>query len=72
LHTDGLTAAKSRIRFSRICVEIDASPDFVEDFYLSCDNGDWITVFAELEWGWAQKERRSRDFRLVEGINEAN
>lgn len=51
MHTDG--AAKSRIRFSRICVEIDASPDFVEDFYLSCDNGDWITVFAELEWGWA-------------------
>lgn len=20
---------------------------------MSCDNGDWITVFAELEWEWA-------------------
>lgn len=50
LHTDGLTAAKSRITFARICVEIDASADFVEEFYMQCDNGDWITVFTELEW----------------------
>lgn len=50
LHTDGLTAAKSRISFARICVEINASDDFVEEFYLQCENGDWITVFAELEW----------------------
>jgi hypothetical protein len=48
LHTNGLTAAKNRITFTRICVEIDALADFVEEFDTQCDNGDWITVFTEL------------------------
>lgn len=30
------------------------------------------TLFVGNPSGWTQKERRSRDFRLVEGINEAN
>jgi hypothetical protein len=46
LHTNGLTAAKSRICFARICIEIGASSDFVEEFDLQCGNGNWTTVFA--------------------------
>jgi hypothetical protein len=50
LDTDTLTAAKNRISFARVCVEIDASSDFVDEFDLQCGNGEWITIFAELEW----------------------
>ena len=50
LHTDSLTATKNRIRFARVCAEIDAATEFVEEFYLQGENGEWITIFSELEW----------------------
>lgn len=50
LHTDKLTASKKRISFARICVEVEASKELPKDFYIQCENGDWITILVEYDW----------------------
>lgn len=50
LHTDKLTAIKKRISYARVCVEVEASEELVKDFYLQCENGEWVTVYADYEW----------------------
>lgn len=44
LHTDKLTAIKKRISYARVCVEVEASEELVKDFYLQCENGEWVPV----------------------------
>lgn len=60
LHTGKITARRKRISYARLCVEVDASTELVKEFDPRCDNGEWITIKAELEyemyylWGlWA-------------------
>jgi hypothetical protein len=49
LDTDALTATKNKISFARVCVEIDASFDFVDEFDLQCDNGNKpILLFSNI------------------------
>lgn len=31
-------------------MEVDASTELVKEFDPCCDNGEWITIKAELEW----------------------
>lgn len=50
LHTDKITARRKRISYARVCVEVDASTELVKEFDPRCDNGEWITIKAELEW----------------------
>lgn len=49
LHTDKITARRKRISYARVCVEVDASTELVKEFDPRCDNGEWITIKAELE-----------------------
>lgn len=50
LHVDKFTASKKRISYVRVCVEVNASDELVNDFDLQCADGNWITIHAEFEW----------------------
>ena len=50
LHADHMTLSRSRLSYARVCVEIDARDELIEDFDFQCSNGMWIKVRAEFEW----------------------
>ncbi|XP_022857391.1 uncharacterized protein LOC111378428 [Olea europaea var. sylvestris] len=50
LRADVITLTCKRLSYARVCVEINALDELVEEFDFRCANGDWITIRAEFEW----------------------
>ena len=50
LHVDHTTLLRKRLRYARVCVEIDASKTLVKEYDLRCPNGLFITILADHEW----------------------
>ena len=50
LHADHITLSRTRLSYARVCVEIDARDELIDDFDFQCSNGTWIKVRAEFEW----------------------
>ena len=50
MYTDNMTASRRRIRYARVCVEVNAAEDLVKEFDLMGENGDWFTIYVEYDW----------------------
>ena len=50
LHADHVTLSRKRLSYARVCVEIDASQNLIEDFNLQCPDGLWKRIRVEYEW----------------------
>lgn len=49
-HADHTTLLRKRLRYARVCVEIDASKMLVKEYDLRCPNEPFITILADHEW----------------------
>lgn len=49
-HADHTTLLCKRLRYARVCVEINVSKMLVNEYDLHCPNGLFITILADHEW----------------------
>ncbi|XP_059658623.1 uncharacterized protein LOC132304941 [Cornus florida] len=50
LFANKLIETKKRLSYARLCVEVDATKPFIEDFLLEAEDGVWIDIKVEFQW----------------------